>query len=162
MKKCTRCQTEKENSEFRKSTRGPLSSWCRQCEREYQREIYKKNPFKRKERANRWMEKYAVEYSAKRKIERQKYYASEIARKYKISKQEAQRLIDTEGSMCKACGICFDMTKPLLRRNLDHCHTTGKIRGFLCSRCNTVAGFVNDETEILEKISNYLKKCITT
>ena len=79
-----------------------------------------------------------------------------------MTKLEADQLIKSEGSRCKACLIEFDLTKPLLRRNLDHCHKTGKVRGFLCSRCNTVAGLVNDDITILKQIGNYLKQCSTS
>lgn len=162
MKTCTRCNKPKTLSEYRKSTRGPLSSWCRQCERDYQRELYAKDPSRGRKRAADWREKYAAKYSSIRKEKRQKYYAAEIARKYNFPKTEAERLIEAEGSKCKACGIKFDLTKPLLRRNLDHCHKTGKVRGFLCSRCNTVAGLVNDETKTLKRIASYLRQCITS
>lgn len=162
MKTCTRCQTLKELAEFRKSTRGPLQSWCRQCEKDYQKKIYADNPKKSQERSANWRKKYAETYSAKRKENRHKYYASEIARKYNMTKSEASHLIKTEGSRCKACSVEFDLTKPLLRRNLDHCHKTGKVRGFLCLRCNTVAGLVNDDTTILKQIAKYLKRCMSS
>jgi len=162
MKKCTRCTKQKPISDFRKSTRGALSSWCRECEREYQRELYARNPEMSKIRSANWRVKYASKFAEKRKQERGKYYASEIARKYNLTRADAVKLLEHEGKKCKACGVVFDATKPLLRRNLDHCHATGKVRGFLCSRCNTVAGFVNDDARILQQIATYLKRCITT
>ena len=162
MKKCTRCKTEKATSEFRASTRGPLSAWCKCCERAYQREIYANNPEKARERSANWRKKYAKKYADERKRNRGKYYAAEISKKYSIAKHEAERMIREDGLKCKACAVEFDPQKPLQRRNLDHCHKSGKVRGFLCSRCNTVAGLVNDDTKILKSISLYLEKCITT
>lgn len=162
MKKCTRCITQKPMSDFRKSTRGPLCSWCRQCERDYQKGIYKKNPELAKVRATNWREKYAAKVSELRKQNREKYYATEIAKKYGMTKKQAAEMIESQGAECKACGVRFDKAKPLLRRNLDHCHTTGRVRGFLCSRCNTVAGLVQDDAIILGKIAIYLNQCITT
>ena len=162
MKHCTRCKQEKALSEFRKSTRGPLHSWCRECEREYQKLLYKNDPTRSIERSRNWRKKYAAKYSLVRREQRKKYYATELARKHKLTKAEVMRLLETQGASCKACGVVFDITKPLLRRNLDHCHKTGRVRGFLCSRCNTVAGFVNDDPSILHKISEYLTRCITS
>lgn len=50
---------------------------------------------------------------------------------------------------CEICGamdvICF-----------DHCHITSKFRGWICRRCNTVLGFVKDNSELLISMSNYL------
>lgn len=43
------------------------------------------------------------------------------------------RTIPREGT----CYICEEWS--LLQ--LDHCHTTGKCRGFLCRRCNIALGF---------------------
>jgi len=37
----------------------------------------------------------------------------------------------------------------------DHCHTTGKFRGWLCNRCNVGMGYVDDENFI--KLANIYK-----
>jgi hypothetical protein len=51
---------------------------------------------------------------------------------------------------CEACGeegrIMF-----------DHCHTRGHFRGWICGKCNTVLGFVKDDTSRLLKLAAYLK-----
>jgi len=41
---------------------------------------------------------------------------------------------------------------------MDHCHKTNKIRGLLCGKCNSAIGFFDDDTELLEKAIDYLKK----
>lgn len=52
------------------------------------------------------------------------------------------------------CAICSRVA--IL--GLDHCHKTGKVRGFLCKQCNTVLGMAKDDIGILEKCIEYLKK----
>lgn len=42
--------------------------------------------------------------------------------------------------------------------SLDHCHMTGKFRGWLCSSCNTALGHVDDSPELLKKLSSYLER----
>ena len=42
--------------------------------------------------------------------------------------------------------------------HLDHCHETGKFRGFICGKCNSVAGYGNDDPIRLEAIVMYLRK----
>lgn len=39
---------------------------------------------------------------------------------------------------------------------LDHCHASGKFRGWLCSRCNTGLGIFRDSTELLYRAAAYL------
>ena len=42
--------------------------------------------------------------------------------------------------------------------DVDHCHDTNIIRGFLCSECNTGIGKLGDNEEGVERALNYLKK----
>ena len=58
-----------------------------------------------------------------------------------------------------SCSICKkhkdEFTYHLV---VDHCHTTGKIRGLLCKKCNLGIGHLNDDITILENSIEYLKK----
>jgi Recombination endonuclease VII len=53
-------------------------------------------------------------------------------------------------SMCELCGrggrICF-----------DHCHQSGQFRGWLCGKCNTTLGLVDDNPLVLVALTKYLK-----
>jgi len=40
---------------------------------------------------------------------------------------------------------------------VDHCHVTGKIRGILCSKCNSALGFLNYDIEIAKRLIKYLE-----
>jgi len=42
-------------------------------------------------------------------------------------------------------------------RVIDHCHTTGTLRGLICHYCNLAIGFMNDDSGVAEKIAIYLK-----
>lgn len=56
---------------------------------------------------------------------------------------------------CECCG------KTLLGgkyTHLDHCHKTGKFRGWLCNRCNRGLGYFDDCVEGLERAISYLKR----
>lgn len=58
--------------------------------------------------------------------------------------------IDNIPNECEGCGankIC-----------VDHCHVTGKVRGFLCRNCNSILGFAKDKPELLEALAVYLRK----
>lgn len=56
------------------------------------------------------------------------------------------------------CEMCDDVgygRKPTIV--FDHCHASGKPRGWLCDRCNKVLGLVKDSPELLIKMAEYLK-----
>jgi hypothetical protein len=42
--------------------------------------------------------------------------------------------------------------------HVDHCHETKKIRGLLCTNCNTLLGKSYDDVKILKKAIEYLEK----
>lgn len=46
--------------------------------------------------------------------------------------------------------------KAAKRLAVDHCHIAGRIRGLLCSRCNTALGAVNENPKLLEAMGDYL------
>ena len=61
-----------------------------------------------------------------------------------------------------SCAICSiskkDNGKDLA---VDHCHSTGKIRGLLCNKCNPAIGFLQDSPEIAKNALEYIKKHMT-
>jgi hypothetical protein len=42
--------------------------------------------------------------------------------------------------------------------SLDHCHETGKFRGWLCRQCNTALGMAKDSPATLRALATYLEK----
>ena len=53
------------------------------------------------------------------------------------------------------CPICNKIMKT---KALDHCHKTGKIRGFICRKCNSGLGFLYDDKEILLRAIKWLEE----
>lgn len=153
-KTCGKCGATKLLDDFYQSN-GVAKSWCKECSKAYQKDLYKKDPQRAVDRSRNWREKYADKYSAYRKENRPKAYLYELQKKYGISKPEAERLLSENGICCAICGVAFDGKN---KRNLDHCHATGKVRDFLCRRCNSVLGLVNDDGTLLKKIMQYIKK----
>lgn len=54
----------------------------------------------------------------------------------------------------KICEVCGDNNK---RIRWDHCHYTGKFRGWICTRCNSTFGYVDDSPELLRRMAEYLE-----
>ena len=93
-----------------------------------------------------------VKNKTKRNLYNKKY---NIEKNYGISFDEYLELIESQNNKCQICK--YDLT-PGKNTHLDHCHTTGKIRGVLCSKCNTGIGQFNDSIALLKSAQNYLEK----
>lgn len=92
--------------------------------------------------------------------DKQRIYHRHYKRKQKIGEHynilEANKLYVKQKGKCAICGIEETNLKRSLR--LDHDHRTGKIRGFLCDRCNVVLGMCVDSTEIFISMISYLEE----
>jgi hypothetical protein len=55
------------------------------------------------------------------------------------------------------CAICLNLCPSGKALHVDHSHTTGKIRGLLCKRCNMTLGLLHDDVSILQRAIDYLK-----
>jgi hypothetical protein len=58
------------------------------------------------------------------------------------------------------CAIC-ETAEPATRSgtwHVDHCHTSGKVRGLLCTRCNIGLGQFQDDPERLRAALLYLER----
>lgn len=84
--------------------------------------------------------------------------ASHIKHKYKLSIEWFQNLIKEQENKCAICRIDFDGTRTAARPCIDHDHTSGKVRGLLCHRCNTGLGMFKDERELLFAAADYLNQ----
>jgi hypothetical protein len=76
-----------------------------------------------------------------------------------ISEEEYQVLYRCQGKKCAVCEKKL-ASKRYTRLAVDHCHKTGKLRGLLCTNCNTALGLFYDSPKILRKALEYLNKDI--
>ena len=53
------------------------------------------------------------------------------------------------------CAICSQPAEDTLC--VDHCHSTSKVRGLLCRKCNTGLGCFKDNPELMVKAMAYLE-----
>ena len=71
---------------------------------------------------------------------------------YGITSIEFEALVIAQSG---ACAICRQEPQQLF---VDHSHSTGDIRGLLCSKCNLILGQVEDSVEWLEAFIEYLRR----
>lgn len=90
------------------------------------------------------------------------YINNHLKRKYGITYETYIDMFNSQNQVCKICKQLFkrksqtrDELMPLF---VDHCHTTGMVRGLLCSKCNTGLGMFQDNIEILNSAINYLNE----
>jgi hypothetical protein len=76
----------------------------------------------------------------------------ELKKKYGITLDEY--LFNSEQRDNK-CDICSTQVKSL---HVDHCHSSNKIRGYLCGSCNRGLGLFKDSTTSLNKAIEYLQE----
>lgn len=76
--------------------------------------------------------------------------AKNVRRKYGLTIQQAEEM------WASPCGICgfYEAEKMVI----DHCHTTGVVRGTLCHPCNVSIGHFEDDPNLLEKAAQYLRR----
>jgi hypothetical protein len=72
---------------------------------------------------------------------------------YGITLQEWNALFEQQGKCCAICK-CGDVT----RWHTDHNHSTNKVRGILCSNCNSGIGLFRENATALFSAIEYLKR----
>ncbi len=79
-----------------------------------------------------------------------------LKKAYGITLDQFNKMHSDQNGMCAICGsnVGDSLGRSL---HVDHCHDEGKVRGLLCSNCNTGLGKFNDNSELLFKAANYLK-----
>lgn len=79
--------------------------------------------------------------------------AAKLRRDYRITQEAADRMLTAQKDRCAICERAIDTENP---PRIDHCHTTGTVRGILCQRCNIGIGLFHDNVEWLERAIAYL------
>lgn len=72
--------------------------------------------------------------------------------RYGIDIDEYEAILAAQNNQCATCDR--EWSKSL---HIDHCHTTNKVRGLLCGRCNPALGLVNEDIKILERMLDYVR-----
>jgi hypothetical protein len=95
---------------------------------------------------------------AKRKVARKERI---LKTKYGLTYLDFCNMLENQNYVC---AICYKVETALDRAGsprtlvVDHCHTTGKIRGLLCNSCNVGLGHFDDNIEYMANAISYLEK----
>ena len=77
--------------------------------------------------------------------------------KYRMTEKQYKDLIKSQGNKCAICQNEFSNKRPN-DPCVDHDHTTGKVRGILCRRCNVAFGMFRNSPFILKQAFDYSMK----
>lgn len=90
-----------------------------------------------------------------------------LKRTYNISYVEFCIRLENQNYSCKICTRPLDTSLGNTSSNantavVDHCHTTGKVRGILCNECNRGLGYFKDNKMSLNNAIQYLTETETS
>jgi hypothetical protein len=177
MKSCSVCKTAKPLADFWKdsSKADGLCRECKVCKHAYNEKYRLANLVKHNERGRKWNAANRASVAKRlrewRKANPEKSKASKLRHKLKdperykqqlrkqslkksfgISVEEYDSMFKSQGGVCKICNSLNGKR----RLNVDHCHSTGKIRGLLCGNCNLGLGNFKDSPMVLAAAMAYL------
>jgi hypothetical protein len=105
----------------------------------------------------------AALYQQKRLTVRYKEQVREnhLQRAYGLSIADFERMLDEQNHQCPICERQLHLRVSKGTPSfavVDHCHTTGKVRGLMCNNCNTGIGLLNEDSERFLAAIAYLDK----
>ena len=144
---CPCCKQEKHLFDFAiRQSGGRIGqpvAYCKTCKSEKQKERKARDP------------------SIYRRVE----WPSKLKNMYGITVDDYYEMLENQNG---GCGICGTKVPSARKRKhvtqemffVDHCHSTGKVRGLLCGKCNRGLGYFEDAPERLEEAANYLRRSL--
>lgn len=137
-KKCSLCGEMKKFEDFNKdktNVKGKgFSYYCKKCATEKARQWTadnKTNPNYRRKKKNNY-----------------------VKHRFGITVEQYEEMLKEQNYKCGICRI--DLPKHGYFTHLDHCHSSGKIRKFLCSNCNRGLGHFMENKEFLMAAIEYI------
>jgi hypothetical protein len=83
-----------------------------------------------------------------------------LQRMYGISLEDYARMLKEQGGVCKICKrperMRWKHKRVPMKLTVDHCHATGRVRGLLCKKCNSILGYAEDQPLVLFRAAEYL------
>ena len=138
-KVCRCCKVEKPRSEFYE--RGAI---CRACKSKRASDRYHSCPAVRLAKQQAFQRRYRANPDKFKAKERERYYG--------LTEDAYQAMVAVQGGKCLLC----DKIKKLV---VDHCHSSGVVRGLLCQRCNIQVGWFEKTTPSeRERLARYLTR----
>lgn len=156
MKTCYRCTETKDFSLFNKDKykKDGYKSTCKTCLGADYYKKYWEDPESKREKLRKYRKNLRETDPHKLFLSNRK---TNLKQTYGISLEQYAEMLQEQNSKCDVCGKEHEeVTKK--RLNVDHCHTTGKVRGLLCANCNTALGLLKENVQNIDKLKDYIIK----
>lgn len=114
---------------------------------------------KKRKKREAYLRRYYATHRGERKLylaepftkEKNRFY--HLLKTYGLTKATYDDLFDRQGGRCAICGWSdWSDQNPAV----DHDHASGKVRGLLCTNCNTALGLIKDDPKIAQAMIDYL------
>lgn len=133
---CTNCNQVKCLSDFHKCSTLPsgVKNMCKVCVKAYMHEWHKVRP----------------------PMPTMQSRDKHLRQRYGFDHAEYERLLMMQGGCCAIC----DTTEPgkgFRHFHIDHNHTSGRVRGLLCARCNQAVGLFKEDKKSIQRALSYLE-----
>ncbi|MFE0106810.1 endonuclease VII domain-containing protein [Streptomyces sp. NPDC059009] len=73
-----------------------------------------------------------------------------LKRQYGMTEAERDEMIAAQNGLCAIC-----LKAPAV--HVDHCHSTGRVRGVLCFNCNSAIGKLGDDPDVIRRAIAYVE-----
>jgi hypothetical protein len=139
-KRCRSCLADKSVSEFwvNRSTVDGLQAVCRECSK---------------------ADNYTYRSTTKGTIRVTMARFKSSLLKFSMSQSDYDAMLAKQNYVC---AICQQPERVLhkgspRRLAVDHCHTTGRVRGLLCCHCNHAIGKLKDDPQLIRRAADYVQ-----
>jgi len=155
LKMCTKCNENKDLSEFSKCKRNKDGHQyrCKSCDSKVDKNWYTVNAKRKKELSDRWQ---------KENPDKVKKYKLQ---KYGLTVKEHDLMLANQNNLCALClkpeTDVVPQTGEIKALTVDHCHVTGRVRGLLCGNCNRALGHFKDDPNVCDAASIYLRRFLS-
>jgi hypothetical protein len=125
-----------------------------ESQKEYRREYMRVWRSKNKDKYNEWARSYHHKHKDEWKSRQRGYRLKHM---YNITEEDYNLMLENQKGVCFICGCNpypNGKNKNSKVLHIDHNHETGKVRGLLCSKCNSSLGW---HEKYKTKIENYLE-----
>jgi hypothetical protein len=155
---CTKCRTEQPVLNFnkQKSRKVGHTAHCKACLKTSKAKYYQENKLQINKKQKEYNE--TNKDKNRKKVKLWKLKNPDKVKQYRLNKygitlQNKEQMLQQQNGCCAICN-----KKIVGQINIDHCHTTGKVREILCNSCNFLLGNCKDKIDILENAIQYLGK----